>query len=370
MRLKGSYRTAAIILGVCVVWIVSGIVIPSDGKTDATKQNSASPSDHMRVSYVDSVAQAVTAQVQLTGSSIAHRKIDIKAETASRVHRIVKDRGSRVKTGDTLIKLAEDDRQEKLQRAQSVLSQRQIEYSAARKLSDKAFTSRVNLAEAKANRDTAAAELAAAKLDLAHTEIKAAFDGIFDSRTVDVGDYLAVGGSIGTLVDLDPLDVEVQLTEDRIHKVQTGTVATLTTPDGKEHSGIITYTAASSETATRTFKVKIELPNPDLTYGDGITVQVDLPLGETKAHLISPASLTLSERGQIGIHAIDEANTVHFYPITLVREDDKGLWVGNLPDKVRLITVGQDYVIPGQEVTPTPDTILKHNRGATQGAAT
>ena len=41
-----------------------------------------------------------------------------------------------------------------------------------------------------------------------------------------------------------------------------------------------------------------------------------------------------------------------FHKIKIVGEDKSGLWVTGLPEEVSIITVGQEYVAPGQLIEP------------------
>ncbi len=313
-----------------------------------------------RVGVIESMARPVTAQITLTGTTRAHRSVALKAETKGRVIEVPAERGMRVRDGDLIARLAMDDRGARLAQADSLLKQREIEYAAATKLSDKAFTTRIQLAITKSSRDDAdaAAELAAARPDIKRTEIRAPFAGILNDRAVEIGDYLAVEGTVATLVDLDPLKVTAQVSENAITGVTKGAVAALTLPGGARRDGIVTYVASVAAAATRTFAVEIELANSDFAFSDGMTVEIALPLGQTAAHRISPAVLTLAGDGRVGVKTVNDANVVVFYPATLVREDEQGLWIGGLPQTIRLITVGQDFVSAGQTVEAHPDTLL------------
>ena len=228
MRFKDS---PAAIVAVCAAWIGSGLIVkrPPPQETKAKAVRAA------RVGVIESMARPVTAQITLTGTTRAHRSVALKAETKGRIIEVPAERGMRVRNGDLIARLAMDDCGARLAQADSLLKQREIEYAAATKLSDKAFTSRIQLAITKSARDAAAAELA----------------------------------------------------------------------------------------ATRTFAVEIALP-----------------LGQTAAHRISPAVLTLAGDGRVGVKTVNDANVVVFYPATLVREDKQGLWIGDLPQTIRLITVG------------------------------
>jgi len=69
---------------------------------------------------------------------------------------------------------------------------------------------------------------------------------------------------------------------------------------------------------------------------------------ELLAHKIPPSILTLQDDGTIGVKALDENNTVIFYPIQKVKDTIDGMWVSGLPNEINLIISGQEYVSSGQ----------------------
>ena len=75
-------------------------------------------------------------------------------------------------------------------------------------------------------------------------------------------------------------------------------------------------------------------------------------MDETDAIKLSPALLTLAEDGVIGIRYVDAANFVRFANVTIIDNADDGVWVTGLPDTVRVITVGQEFLSDGIEVNP------------------
>ena len=83
-------------------------------------------------------------------------------------------------------------------------------------------------------------------------------------------------------------------------------------------------------------------------------------LSETYAHHITPGVLVLNEAGIIGLRLADENNTVIFAPVEIIDSDDKGVWVKGLPEKARIITVGQEFVAAGQKVRLTNTAELQH----------
>lgn len=357
MGLRGSTWAAIGIVAVCAVWVGSGLVGPHAG-TPATPNAKTEAAKPVRVGVIDSTARPVIARLKLTGTTRANRSVEVRAETRGRVAAAIADKGAMLAQGAPIVRLAMDDRAARLARAESLLAQREIEYSAAARLADRDFASRVRVATTKADRDAAAAELAAARLDIARIEIVMPFAGVLDTRPVEVGTLLGLDDPVATAVELDPIKVTVQVAEAAIAKVRPGETADCTLPDGRAATGVVRYVGSVAERATRTFPVELEIANPDRAISAGMTVEVALPLGETLAHAVSPAVLTLSAAGEVGVKTVNAQGIVDFHPATLVREDERGLWLGGLPPRVRLITVGQDFVSAGQQVEAAPDTLL------------
>ena len=102
--------------------------------------------------------------------------------------------------------------------------------------------------------------------------------------------------------------------------------------------------------------VEIVIPNRDRTVRDGITAQIRLFASELRAHFLSPALMTLDEMGRLGVKAVDENDRVIFHPVRILADRTNGIWVDGLPDRLTLITVGQEFVRTGQRIEPVPET--------------
>ena len=46
---------------------------------------------------------------------------------------------------------------------------------------------------------------------------------------------------------------------------------------------------------------------------------------------------------------------VRFIPIQIISDGPDGMWVSGLPDRVAVITVGQEFVTNGEHVKTVPD---------------
>ena len=153
-------------------------------------------------------------------------------------------------------------------------------------------------------------------------------------------------------VDLNPILIVGELLEKDLHKVTLGKQCTAELTNGQIINGDITYISSSAKDLTRTFQLEIEANNSSNQVVDGITAKLIIPIQEITAHRVPSSLLTLDDEGIIGIKAVNDSNEVIFHKIEIVGEDKSGLWVTGLPEEVSVITVGQEYVAPGQLIEP------------------
>jgi len=69
---------------------------------------------------------------------------------------------------------------------------------------------------------------------------------------------------------------------------------------------------------------------------------------------VSPAVLTLSKDGLVGVKSVNNEGIVRFHEIQLVADTPQGMWLGGLPDHLTIISIGQEFVKVGQKVEPVP----------------
>lgn len=352
-----SVFTALLIAGGATLWILSG----QDGQAEDKAQAIQSVSEQAEEKALREVRvrpyRAETREITLvvTGRTQASRTVTLRAETEGRIRKVHKERGNRVSANDRIASIRLDARRARLAEQEALLAQQQLEYDAAEVLNQKGYRAETQLAQAKAALDAAKASLQALQIDIEKTEIAAPFDGVLETRPVELGDFLREGDTVGTIVDLDPIVVAVDVAEKQIGNLTVGQVGTATLVTGAEIDGVIRFISSSANPATRTFRVELESPNPDHAIAEGLTAELDLPLETKLAHRLSPGLLSLNEGGELGLRAVDADDRVVFYEVEIIDGDEKMIWVTGLPANVRLITVGQEFVNDGDRVVPRLD---------------
>ena len=350
MAIPRSWLLTLAIVAAVILWMASGALFPPETHTAA---GPVAPSRPPEVRVQVSMAQPMTNRLILQGQTRADRTVIVKAETDGVISQILVDNGARVERGETLMKLAIEERQARLLEAKSLQIERRTEYEAAESLKKSGYQAETQLARARAALDAADAAVQVAELELKRTTVGAPFDGIINSRFVEMGDFVGRGDPLAELVDLDPIRVVAQVSErylGRIEVDKAGEVRLL--GGGSLVPAKVTYVGASASKTTRTFPVEMQVPNSDRRIIEGITAELRLPIEQIRAHNVPPSVLSLLDNGELSVKAVGADNRITAYSVELLGDSSNGIWLGGLPEKLTLVVVGHEFVQPEQMVIP------------------
>ncbi|WP_086464763.1 efflux RND transporter periplasmic adaptor subunit [Oceanibaculum nanhaiense] len=347
--MKSSIWIAILFAVAATLWIASGQF------GDAADAPSGTPRQETQaalpgVQFIVSETQAHRRELTINGHTEAERRVMLRVETDGRIAEIGVEKGKRVAAGEVIARIALDSREAVRAEARALVRQREAEFSASKQLAGKGFRSDTNLAQTQALLDSARAALARIEVDIANTTIRAPFDGVLNDRMVEVGNYVQAGDEVAQIVDTDPMLVVIEVPETHALSLALGDLAEVRFSNGETRTAVIRFIASVANSATRTFRVEAELDNRDGSIRDGLTAAVKLSLDTVPAHFITPAILTLNDAGQLGVKLVDEAGTVAFRPVRIIASETDGVWLAGLPERARLIVVGQEFVAEGQKV--------------------
>lgn len=353
--MKKSVFIAIAIILIAGLWVGSGLSGKgeSDQPENSAEQAEGNTSDGPpEVRVRDMRAQEMSDQAEVTGRTQASRRVTLKAETNGEIIELLVEKGAHVETGQTLARIDKQDRGYRVEEARELLNQRDIQYKAAKELAEKGFNSQVRLAQAKAELETARTQLKQAQVALNNLAITAPFDGVIDVQNIELGDYVSAGTEVFEIVDMDPIEITGFVTEKLVGFVTEGDIAAAELLTGENLEGEISYVSPTANQETRTFQIEVTMPNEEHSIKEGLTAKIKIPVKDASAYKISPSILTLSDEGTVGVKIVNMNDEVEFMPIKLLKDTPDYLWVGGLPSQIRIITVGQEFVINGQKVKP------------------
>ncbi|MEO0399300.1 MAG: efflux RND transporter periplasmic adaptor subunit [Pseudomonadota bacterium] len=351
MQMSSSVKAAlALVVAITAYFLVRG-VFGGGGETET-----AAPVESTLFTVVaaDIAPREWRDVVTLRGRTEAARKVTVRAETPGAVAETPLAQGSQVTAGDVLCRLKVDARQAGLAEARAAKRQAQLDYNAAAALAEEGFRSETSLAGFKAALDRARAAEEQAALGLERTKIVAPFDGVFDQRAVEVGDYMRVGDACGVVIQRTPFLVTGAVSEKDVAKIAKGDRGVARLVTGETIEGAVRFVAAAADPATRTFNVELEVPNEDGTLRDGVTAEFDVFASPRDAYFLPHSALTLNDNGEIGVRTVNADDTVVFSRISLVGEEPEGVWAAGLDGAMKLIVRGQNFVREGQKVRVAP----------------
>jgi multidrug efflux system membrane fusion protein len=342
----GLARWQQILLGV----VVLALLLFSGGA-----EPEPTPAPQMKLIVSPKESELHARAIVMYGQTQPVRDVALSVQTQGEVVSINAKEGNRLRKGDVILSVDARERPERLAQAKAELKQREIEYEAARKLQRRGFESDIRLAQSKAQLEQARAALKQTQLDAGFAELRAPFDGILEEVNREIGDFAGVGtfgleGAAARIVDLDPLLVVAQLPEKDRGEVAIGDEAEAKLADGRVVRGYVSHLGHVANAQSRTFKVEVEVPNPNAAIPAGITAELIVKGRQQLAYGLPASVLGLDDTGRVGVKHLDADNRVLFEPVEIIEETPQHLWVSGLPERMRLITTGHAYVSAGQEI--------------------
>ena len=353
-----NFWVALVILVIAIAWFAVDFLTPDEivasdktlAQINAETEALAEDLPAAKVRAKVSIAQEKQRISSLSGRTENKRTVIVRAEVGGLVLERAVELGDRVQDGDSLCVLEQDEREARVREARDLLREMKLEYAGQTSLRNSGLQIERQIAAAKARVTQAEATLLQREKELARATIKAPFSGFVEETHVEAGDLLQAGAPCVTLIDLDPMKVIAQVSEKEIHHFEIGTQAEARLPSGETIIGTVTFVGQQSNANTRTFTVEVLVENADFSIRSGLTAELLIPLDSFRAHKVPVSLIGINDEGRLGIRTVGDASRVQFKPISIVTEDDDGVWVTGLPEISTLITVGQDFVVPGEIV--------------------
>jgi multidrug efflux pump subunit AcrA (membrane-fusion protein) len=119
-------------------------------------------------------------------------------------------------------------------------------------------------AAAKASLEQAEAAERIARKRLSDSTLLAPINGFVSKRNIEEGAMASPGTSVFTIVELDPVEIQVGAPETDVRLVHRGqqAIVTASARPGMSFSGTVRLVNVSAEPQTRTYMVRITVPNP------------------------------------------------------------------------------------------------------------
>lgn len=301
-------------IGLPIVFIVIGVAafnVMKSMMASAEKSDFAAAVAAVEVVTVN--AEDRRAVIEATGTIEASSRVDLVAQVAGQITWVAKGitPGARVKAGEVIAKIDDRDYRAAVTQARSSVDAAELdlqleenrgrqasrEYELLGRDADSPLARREpHLQSAKARLESSEASLTTANLNLERTRLKAPFNAIITSESLDKGKYAAPGGPLATLIGTDQFRVRVSVPVERLRyldvpadKTGKGSPAVIrqTLADGQvlEVDGYVRRMLGELDPETRTAGVLVAIDEPfdrpegelPILPGAYVTVQLEGP---------------------------------------------------------------------------------------------
>jgi membrane fusion protein, multidrug efflux system len=224
------------------------------------------------------------------GTLRAIQGVAMAPQAAGDVTAIHFESGDDVEAGALLINIDDSVEQADLANGLAQLKNADSTLTRQRTLVAQGNTPQSTVDTAIATRDSAAATVERTRAVIAQKAIKAPFAGRLGLRNVDLGQYVAVGTSLVTLQQLDPIYADFPVPEEALNSMATGQAVRMTVDaiPGRSFAGKIEAIDARVSAESRNVTARAVFANPDRKLLPGMFANLTVTTGEPAAVLTLP----------------------------------------------------------------------------------
>jgi RND family efflux transporter MFP subunit len=315
---------------------------------------------------------SILPRISAPGTLEATRESQIGVEVQGRITRVFVDEGARVEAGAPLFEVDPEPYRMALRQAEAALDhtraeRRQVEsdLARARELQRQNIVAaqereklETALAVARSAEQQAVEEVALAKHRLDRTVVHAPYAASVVARLADEGTTALVQPQTVVLVLQESGELEARATipESRLSLVRVGDPALLHVEGlGAPIQTEVRTVGDSIDPATRTYAVKMRVPNPDYALKAGTFAEVQILPRAKRDALVVPRDAIRSEDGQSRVFTIrDGVATAVRVTLGVVAEDQVEILDGLRVDTPVIVGEAAQQIAPGMRVRPAP----------------
>ncbi len=342
-----------------------------------TADNPGNPEAAEETSSVRSVvtlpAREITLRdtVRLTAEVAAWAAVTVAAETTGRIVELPAEVGDEVardqlvaRIDDATVSARHSQAEAEVAQATAALAQAERDLERGRRLAATQDISEGDLDRLTLARDTADAQLAAARArarlsgeSLADTVVRAPFAGVLSERPVEIGTWIAPGSPIVRLVDHRRVKVRGAASQQDRARLRTGLAAAVRVDalPGLTFAGHIRLLGQEADARTGTYLVEIAVEAPRAPSGErllpGMQGSIVVEIGARPALVIPRSALITTAAGEGVFTAVDGVARFTSPETGEITKDQVEIVAG--------LAAGDEVVVIGQHVLEDGDPVRR-----------
>ncbi len=293
------------------------------------------------------------------GGKIVSREVDVgaavrKGQTLARLD--PSDVALAVRTAEAQLAAAETDfgyAEAELKRSQSLLEQRFISQAAVDGKRNAFNVAKARLEQARSQRAVAANQMVYATL-------AADRDGIITAVNAEPGQVVAAGQTVARLARPDEKEAWISVPESRLAELRDAPelAANLWAAPARLYAAKVREIAPSADAVTRSFQVKVSLPDADSDVRLGMTANVMVKRSGAGATAKLPLPALASREGKPVVWVVSDQGEAQPRAVEVAGYQQDGVIIAaGLREGEKVVVAGAHKLLAGQKVDPRPSPL-------------
>ena len=233
--------------------------------------------------------------VEVTGSVLSKKNVNISSETGGRILDIPAIEGMRMSKGQVLAKIDSESIQRSIEELENNLSLARTVFEKQERLWNQKIGTEIQYLEAKSRKEGLEKSLASLRTQSAKAAVRAPFNGTVETVRVRVGELVQPGSQMFQFVGESDLFIEADISESYIGVLAKGDSVEITFPSIKKTiTTKVSATVSIINPNNRTFKVEVFLPSLPEVKPNMISV-LKIQDYKNKESVIVPSHLIMAD---------------------------------------------------------------------------
>lgn len=303
----------------------------------------------VRVEVATVQPSAAWLELNIPGEVEGSRDALLASPMGGYVESVAVDEGQDVRKGTSLVRVNSSVYAAQRDQAEAQRDLAASELERVKALGDLASAAQIQGAETQARVTAAAATLAG--INLSRSLVTAPFDGVVAQLAVEAGEVTSPNAPIARVVQLDPVTVNLSVTDRDVVHLRPGTAAEISVDSqGTPYQGTITTVSPAADLRTRSFVAEVSVPNPDRRLLPGMIATAHIAEQVASDAIVIPQDWLVTSLEGIGVF-VNRGGVAEWRPVkvsALVRDQaviEEGLVAGD-----QVVSNGHRELAPGDRL--------------------
>ena len=321
------------------------------GESNVDAKTGPPSNQPLEVSGIVVKAKEIEDRIFASGTLLANEEVEIRNEVPGRITAILFREGTRIKKGDLLITLYDEDLLAQQKKLGLQLEVAEKNEERQKDLLDINGISRQEYEQALNELNSLRADIELIRSQISKTQIRAPFDGIIGLKTVSTGAYLPVNTRIATVQSVDPIKLEFTVPERYRSMIADKTEISFTTESSEGiFRGEIYAFEPKIDLQTRSVLVRALCENRSLTLYPGSFANIEIPLKKINNAILIPTNALIPVFKGQKVYVLKAGKAENVMVETGMRNDSAIQVVSGIQEGDTVLVSGLMQMRPGMQV--------------------